>query len=144
MLKRCQGKIDLVFKPENKRTIVFADEERVREVTQNLLDNALKYTGEFGKVWVWVESKGSKAFISVADSGVGIRQEDLSSLFDRFHHRLAGSDSETGEVRKEKSIGLGLFLAKNLVEKMDGEIFVQSAFGKGSKFTFTLPLSKEK
>ena len=84
------------------------------------------------------------AAISVADTGVGIPPEEIPRLFVRFGRSASQKPSTNKpEIKKEKSIGLGLFLAKNLVQKMGGEIFVESQLGKGSKFTFTLPLSTD-
>ena len=138
-----EKKIDLASKSTKEIVLVYADKERVREVVLNLIENAIKYTGEFGKIWVWVDSKDKKSYISVVDTGVGIREEDLPHLFDRFHQPTSTSKSDGVGVKKQKSIGLGLFLANSLVEKMGGEIFVESQPGKGSKFTFTLPISKD-
>lgn len=137
-----EKKIELTFKPENRGVEVFADRERVREVVQNLLDNALKFTGASGKISVWTETKGKKNHIFVADTGSGIRKEDLPYIFDRFNQGSTIPLFDDEEVKKEKSTGLGLFLAKSLVEEMGGEIFVESTVGKGSKFTFTLPVAK--
>ena len=137
-----EKKIELTFKPEGKNIKVFADRERVREVIQNLLDNALKFTPASGKVWVWTETKRKITHISIADSGAGIAKENLPYIFDRFHQDTATTEIGVEGVRKDKSTGLGLFLAKSLVEKMGGEIFVGSTVGKGSKFSFTLPVAK--
>jgi signal transduction histidine kinase len=137
-----EKKINLGFRPGKQKILVLADKERVREVAQNLIDNAIKYTGEFGKIWVWVEERDKEAFISIADTGVGIPSEELPYLFDRFYQPGNVKNLDSAREKKEKSIGLGLFLAKNLVEKMNGQIFVESKLGKGSKFTFTLPLGK--
>lgn len=137
-----EKKIELTFKPENKNIEIFGDKERLREVVQNLLDNALKFTPVSGKVGVWVETKGKKTYIAIADSGSGISREDLPYIFDKFHQGYAAASVDTVGVRKEKSAGLGLFLAKSLVEKMGGEIFVESTPSKGSKFTFTLLVAR--
>jgi signal transduction histidine kinase len=131
-----EKKIQLVLNPAKDKIFVNADKERVREVTLHLLENAINFTGEFGKIWLWLESKDDKAYISVADTGVGIPQEELPHLFERFHER-PGEASGQGE-----GTDLGLFLTKELVEKMGGEISVESEEGKGSKFTFTLPIVK--
>ena len=139
-----EKKIKFTFKPAKEKLLVFADKDRVREVILNLIDDAIKYTGEFGKVLVWIESKEGVAIISVADTGVGIPHEDLPRLFERFYQLSSRRrDTNKPEAKKEKSIGLGLFLAKSLVHKMGGKIFVESQIGRGSKFTFTLPLSTD-
>jgi len=135
-------KIKFTFSPSKQEIIVFADKDRVREVILNLIENAIKYTGEFGSVSVWVEVKDHEVYTSVADSGVGISEDDLPHLFDRFYNPTDNLSIEQGQSEKQKTVGLGLFLIKNLVEKMGGKIFVESRVGKGSKFTFTLPLAK--
>jgi len=94
-------------------------------------------------VWAWTEIKGKKVYISIADSGLGISKEYLPHIFDRFNQGSTTAQDSSKGVRKEKSIGLGLFLAKSLVEKMNGDIFVETTVGKGSKFTFTLPVAKK-
>jgi len=138
-----EKRINLTIKPTEDILLVYADRERVREVVLILVDNAIKYTGGFGNIWVWGERKEKRAHISVSDTGVGIRTEDLTHLFDRLYQHTSFEVLKKTEQKKEKSIGLGLFLAKSLVEKMGGEISVESQMGKGSKFTFTLPLSKD-
>ena len=70
-----------------------------------------------------------------------MKEEELKNIFDRFYNSSIESQNVSA---KEKSIGLGLFLAKNLIAKMGGRIFVESRVGKGSKFTFSLPLAKNK
>jgi signal transduction histidine kinase len=131
-----EKKIQLTFNPKKDKLTVSADKDRVREVTLHLLENAINFTSEFGKIWLWLESKDGKVYVSVADTGVGIPQEELPHLFERFHER-SGEALGQGE-----GTDLGLFLAKELVEKMGGEISVESQVGKGSKFTFSLPLAK--
>lgn len=133
--------IELTLKPETTEIKVLADKDRVREVLQNLLENSLKYTEKSGKIWVWVDVKSDQAYVAVADTGKGMREEELKNIFDRFY----SSPTESQSVpTQEKSIGLGLFLAKNLIVKMGGRIFAESRLGKGSKFTFSLPLAKNK
>jgi signal transduction histidine kinase len=131
-----EKKIKFTFSPATQKALVNADKERIREVTTHLLENAIKFTGEFGQVWLWVEEKSGNAAISVADTGVGIPAEELPFLFERFYK---GKNQEA--VEKE-GVGLGLFLIKELVKVMGGEVFVESKVGKGSTFTFTLPLAK--
>jgi len=136
-----EKKVELLLTNPQGASNVYADKDRVREVVLNLIENALKFTGEFGKIWVWNESRDDMVYISIADNGVGISEEDLSRLFDKFY-KTAGHLAETEQLEAEKSVGLGLFLTKSLVEKMGGKIFVESKLGKGSKFTFTLPTAK--
>lgn len=136
-----EKKIELIFTSPKEPVPVYADKERVREIVLNLVENALKFTGEFGKVWVWDEFREGVVYVSIADNGVGISDEDLPQLFDKFYKPI-GHLTESEQVEAEKSVGLGLFLTKSLVEKMGGKIFAESQMGKGSKFTFTLPTKK--
>lgn len=137
-----EKKIKFSFNPSKSRIIVFADKERVKEIILNLVENAVKYTDESGQVWIWSEVKDKVAYVSVADTGVGISKEELPLVFTRFH-KSATSSTGGEAIKKSKSVGLGLYLTKQLVDKLNGKIFVESKLEKGSKFTFTLPLSKK-
>jgi signal transduction histidine kinase len=119
---------------------VFADENMIRSVIQNLVSNALKFTPAGGKVSISASQHptNSKMIeISVRDTGVGMSKEDAQKLF-RIDvvHTTKGTEDETGS-------GLGLILCKELVEKNKGKIRVESRQGVGTTFTFTLPLAKE-
>ena len=121
-------------------TIVFADKERVKEVIFNLIDYSIKSTGEFGKIWVWDEVKEGFAHVSVSDTGSGMTPEELGQVFTRFYG-TQGPMTNSNPI-KDRSVGLGLYLCKQLVEKMSGQISVQSQLGKGTIFSFTVPLAK--
>jgi signal transduction histidine kinase len=136
-----EKKINLSVKPYKTPVVVFADTERVKEILLNLVGNAFKYTGEFGQVSIWVDVKTDQAFVSVADTGMGISPEEQPHIFSRFYKSVEDT-SKGQDVRKSKKIGLGLYLTRQLLEKMNGTISVESRLGKGSKFTFTLPLAK--
>ena len=112
---------------------LFADEDKLREIIINLLDNAIKYTPSRGEVSVYVEDKGKCVDISVEDTGVGIPPESLNEIFDRFQ-RVQRKEGESS-----KGIGIGLAIVKSLVELHNGGISVQSELEKGSRFTVTLP-----
>jgi len=112
-----------------------ADPQRLQQVVSNLLTNALKFTPEQGSVNVRLERTGDSAQLSVSDSGIGIRQELLSRIFDRFQQ----GDSST--TRTHSGLGLGLAIVKHLVEQHGGQIAASSdGPGSGSTFTITLPL----
>ncbi len=104
----------------------------------NLLSNAIKFTPDGGKVDIRADIKGGELWISVTDTGIGIKQKDIDKLFKPFQQ----IDNEY--TRKYKGTGLGLVLTKKLVELHSGKILVESEFGKGSTFTFTIPLRKDK
>jgi PAS domain S-box-containing protein len=112
---------------------VVGDRLRVEQVLNNLLSNALKFTAR-GAVEVRLEAGGEGSFtVTVADTGVGIRNEDLGKLFRPF------GQIETGLPGASEGTGLGLSLAKRLIEAMGGRISVESEWGTGSRFRFTLP-----
>ncbi len=115
--------------------LVQADLERTKQIIENLLDNAIKYTKERGTIKITLEKRDHEILINVQDTGVGIPSKYLESIFDRFV-RIPNSQSV-----KAGGAGLGLYIVKNLVEKQGGKIWVTSTLGKGSTFHFTLPLA---
>jgi signal transduction histidine kinase len=102
-------------------------------VLLNLLDNASKFTPDGGKLRVEAVRDGDWCQISVIDNGIGIQKEDRERIFEPFS-RL---DNPLG--RQRGGTGLGLTLVKQIVEKYGGKIWVDSVYGQGSRFTFTLP-----
>jgi signal transduction histidine kinase len=111
-----------------------ADERKVKQVLLNLLSNAIKFTPQGGRVDVSAKLDTDRVEIAVRDSGAGISPEDQASLFEQFMQ--VGKDA----ARKAEGTGLGLALSKRFVELHGGRIRVESAPGKGSTFSFTLPL----
>jgi two-component system OmpR family sensor kinase len=116
--------------PEQPVNVPF-DRNRIRQVASILLDNALKYTPEGGKVTVTVRETNGWAELEVSDTGVGIPEDQLPLIFERFHR--ADSSRATG------GIGLGLSIARQIAEAHGGKIEVESAPGEGSTFTVLLP-----
>ncbi len=114
---------------------VWADRDRVEEVLFNLIDNAIKYSSDTMPITLGVESNGEVAVISVADRGIGIPEEEVSKIFEKFH-RVDRSDS-----MEKYGHGLGLFICRSLVEAQGGQIWVESTLGEGSVFRFSLPLA---
>lgn len=112
-----------------------ADPDRLREILINLLGNAIKFTDEEG-VTVSFEVKGGKLLTSVKDTGIGIAKKDQPHIFKRFY------TVETTLARERHGTGLGLYIVKQLVEGMGGEVWFESELGKGSTFSFSLPLAK--
>ena len=111
-----------------------ADPDKLRQVFSILLDNALKYSREGGKVTVGVELKRDTVEVSVADEGIGIPQADQDQIFRKFY-RGADAEARIGA----SGTGLGLFIARGLVTAMGGRIWVESREGEGSTFAFELP-----
>ena len=112
----------------------WADRDRIVQVLNNLIGNAVKFTPPQGKVTVAAQRNGNGwVQVSVADTGLGIPLEEADKIFDEFYQI-----PQPGEP-KAKGMGLGLTIAKKLVEKHGGKIWVQSKPAKGSIFFFTLP-----
>ncbi|MCK9211571.1 MAG: HAMP domain-containing histidine kinase, partial [Ignavibacteriaceae bacterium] len=116
-----------------QRSYVFGDMNMLNSVLQNLVSNAVKFTNEFGVISISSAEKNDYMEITVADNGVGIKEKDLSKLFKIEEH------FSTKGTKDESGTGLGLLLCKELVEKHGGTMWVESEFGKGTKFYFTLP-----
>jgi len=119
---------------------LIGDEQRLAQVVVNLLSNAVKFTPEGGSINLTAkqlsrENGTCKLEISVEDSGIGLTEEQKNRLFESFEQ------AEADTSRKYGGTGLGLALSKNIVQMMDGDIWVESVEGKGSKFTFTVTLS---
>ena len=115
--------------------VVYSDRRRVEQILLNLVSNAMKFTERGGiTVRCSVISEAQKVKISVSDTGVGIREEDLTKLFEPF------LQLDTGLTRSHEGTGLGLAISKKLVTLLGGEIWVESEWGVGSTFTFTLPM----
>ncbi len=114
--------------------VLLADEERMRQVVDNLVSNAMKYTGAGGRVCVTLGIDGNRAELCVADTGLGIAATDRERLFTRFFR------SRQAEERSIQGIGLGLSIVKSIVESHGGRIEVESELGSGSVFRVRLPL----
>ena len=118
---------------------VYADREKLEQILTNLIGNAIKFTPEGGEISVsarpFHENK-NMVTISVRDSGIGIPEDELEKVFEKFH-QVEGSLTRT-----VAGTGLGLAITKGLVEASHGSIWVESEIGKGSTFTFTLPISE--
>ncbi|KKR81170.1 MAG: Multi-sensor signal transduction histidine kinase [Candidatus Daviesbacteria bacterium GW2011_GWA1_41_61] len=126
-------KITLEFiKPQQSSINVIADKFRINEVLTNLLANAITYTSPGGKITVWLERKGNEVITHIQDTGEGIPKDALPHLFTKFF-RVSGT-LEQGS----KGTGLGLYIAKSVVQLHKGKIWVNSELGKGSTFSFSL------
>ena len=114
---------------------VHADYERTRQVLENLVSNAVKYSPDGGAIRITGRAADDHALISISDQGIGIAPEEQGKLFRRFYR-------VDNRLRREtQGVGLGLFLARAIVEAQGGRIWVESQPGRGSRFSFTLPLA---
>jgi signal transduction histidine kinase len=119
---------------------VSGDFEALRRMIRGLIDNAIKYTPEGGKIRVSARELDGRMAISVSDTGKGITESDLPHIFDKFYRAASeASDGPTGSAAP--GVGLGLYLAQHIVTQLDGELSVESKPGVGTTFTASLPLA---
>lgn len=124
-------------KVEAKRldeAIVLGDEIRLKQLFLNLLDNAIKYNKSGGKVTISVEKENNFVNVSIVDTGIGIPKDEINLIFERFYR------VDKARTRDSGGAGLGLSIAKSIVEAHNGRIEVESELGKGSKFSVILPV----
>ena len=115
---------------------VYADKNMLATIIRNLISNSIKFTKQGGRITISSELDNNNVKITVTDTGIGIKQEDLEKLF-----KLDKNFSTNG-TNKEEGTGIGLLLCKEMVEKHGGKIWVESKMGEGSKFIFTIPQNK--
>jgi two-component system phosphate regulon sensor histidine kinase PhoR len=115
---------------------IYVDEVHFQNVINNLLDNAVKYRKPDQPLNIWLKTWNDKdhLFLSVQDSGMGIKKENLKKIFDKFYR------VHTGNKHDVKGFGLGLAYVKKVVDLHQGEIKAESELGKGTKFTISLPV----
>jgi signal transduction histidine kinase len=113
----------------------WADRNMISLVSRNLLSNAVKFTPEHGSIVIGINESSSFVEVYVQDSGLGISKEAISKIYDDNFYTTNGTNDERGT-------GLGLMLCKEFLEKNDGRLIIESEPGKGSIFSFTLPLGK--
>jgi PAS domain S-box-containing protein len=114
--------------------VVFVDIDMLKTVIRNLVSNAIKFTNNGGAINIIAEQSPSDVIISVSDNGIGIPNDNIAKLFD-----ISDVHTSTGTA-DEKGTGLGLLLCKEFVEKHGGKIWVESEYGKGSRFMVSLPI----
>jgi signal transduction histidine kinase len=115
-----------------------ADREKIGLVLNNLLTNAIKFTGPSGRIMVSAEQKNGEVNVHVADTGVGIPQTEVDRIFERFYQ------VEPHLTRTHGGLGLGLAIAKGMIDLHGGHIWVESVEGKGSRFSFSVPIDGPK
>ena len=133
--KQAEIKQISLFNNISKDEEIMSDSNMIKLVLRNLLSNALKYTGNLGKVVIYVNRTPDKVNISVSDTGVGISEDMQQDLYSIRRMNTAGTADEPGT-------GLGLMLCKEFIEKNGGSIWVESELGKGSTFSFSIPVDE--
>ncbi|MCK5683920.1 HAMP domain-containing protein, partial [bacterium] len=128
-----EKKINIEFETSIDTVFVSADTLHLRRLFINLLANAIKFTPLGGKIGITVKQTAEIAYIAISDTGIGINQEELDRIFERFYR------TEEADETAEPGSGLGLCLALSIVKVHNGKIDVESTVGKGSTFTIALP-----
>lgn len=113
------------------------DPKLLRQVTTNLIDNAIKYNKESGHIWIDSVIRKDIAEISVTDTGFGIPADRLDRIFERFYR------VDKGRSRQMGGTGLGLSIIKHIIDRHNGEIRAESELGDGTTITFTLKMAKQ-
>ncbi|MGT2887644.1 cell wall metabolism sensor histidine kinase VicK [Streptococcus didelphis] len=113
------------------------DNDKMTQVVENILNNAIKYSPDGGKIIVKMNTTESQVIISISDQGLGIPKKDLPLIFDRFYR------VDKARSRAQGGTGLGLAIAKEIVKQHNGFIWAKSVYGKGSTFTIVLPYEKD-
>jgi two-component system phosphate regulon sensor histidine kinase PhoR len=124
--------VSLSTKLSSDLPLIQADKERIQQVTVNIVHNAIKFTPSCGRVVISTKHSGESVTAQVSDTGIGISKDDLPHIFERFF--------KADKSRSTSGTGLGLAIAKHIVQTHGGSIWVESEEGKGSTFSFSLPL----
>lgn len=126
------------FYDKDKSYYTIADKDKIFRVCQNLISNAIKYNNDGGEVEVYLKMLKNNIMVEVKDNGKGISPDDLKRIFERFYR------VEKSRSREKGGTGLGLAIVKHILEGHKSKISVSSTLGKGSVFSFELPLDKDK
>ena len=118
--------------------LVYADRNGIERVILNILTNAIKYTNENGDIKIYVGFVYNDAYIKIIDNGIGIKEEDLEKIFERFYR------ADKSRAREQGGTGLGLSIAKEILDKNDGKIDIKSEFGKGTEVVIRLATKQRK
>ncbi len=124
--------LKFLIKIPNNLPNIMGDRHRLSQVLKNLLGNAIKFTDN-GSIGIEVQKKDDHILIIITDTGIGISKDELKKIFNKFYQAYTGDD------RKNEGTGLGLFICREILQKHDGDIWVESELGKGSQFIVKLP-----
>ncbi len=131
------GGLTLLVDAPDEKVPIWADQEKVRVILENLISNAVKFTPPGGRVHVSLRRRSGEVEVAVADTGIGIGAENLERIFERFYQ------VEEHMTRRHGGIGLGLSIVRGLVELHGGRVSVESVLGQGSRFTVVLPAPRD-
>ena len=113
---------------------VNADRDKIGSVISNLINNAVKYSPKGKDIEIACHTKDSQLMVSIKDQGMGIKQDDLAKIFDRYYR------VQSNHTQHIAGFGIGLYLSAEIIHRHDGKIWAESEIGKGSTFYFSLPL----
>ena len=130
---KCRG-IELVFDPACEEVITACDRDKIERIILNIISNSIKYIEGRGKILIKLAVENNCVVISVQDTGIGISRENLETIFEKF------KQVDATLTRKVEGSGIGLSLVKSLIELHDGDIYIESEEGKGTKVSFYLPI----
>jgi two-component system, OmpR family, sensor histidine kinase VicK len=125
---------DVIVFDKKEAIIIKADREKIEQVLDNFLSNAVKYSDKGSRISVRCKKINDRVQVSVADEGIGIRAKDQERLFQRFYR------VENEKIKNISGFGIGLYLSSEIIQRHKGKIWVESKEGKGSTFSFSLPL----
>ena len=135
LMAKARGVVLIAAPLPDAMVAVRADALRLQQILWNLLANAIKFTPKHGRVIVRVDREPERYIVSVEDDGIGIPESELPHIFERFR-QVDGS-----ATRRHSGLGIGLALARSLVELHGGKIWAESVAGHGSRFAFSLPIT---
>jgi len=124
--------IKIIYEKPDKKAMVLSDEFKLKEVLTNIIGNAIKYTLEDGDIKIWQEGKNGYLITHIKDHGIGMTKKQMEKLFSKFYR------IQTEKTTEIEGTGLGLFICREIMERMGGDIWAESEAGKGSTFSFKL------
>lgn len=133
------NKLEYTFLPQQEEIAVYFDRDKLEKVLYNLISNAFKYTPKKGKIEVIISQSEGKVHINVKDSGIGMGPDHLEKIFDRFYE----IPHQKSQAKVSYGSGIGLAIAKNVMDLHKGELRVESEEGRGSDFVMTLRMGRE-
>ncbi len=134
--KTSKHEVSINFEQKYEKIVIYTDKNRLQQIINNLLNNAIKFTNK-GNITFGVKRTKDELLFYVKDTGPGISPDKIDTIFERFRQE------DEGMTRKYRGTGLGLAISKYLVELLGGRIWVESEYGKGANFYFTLPSKKQ-
>ena len=129
-----KNKVNIDLLVDDNMPKIIGDEKRTEVVLDNFISNAIKYNKENGKVIIKMQKDNRRAIISVKDTGIGIPENEQDRVFEKFYRSKEAASRETGGT------GLGLYIAKNIIERSEGKVWFRSVENEGTEFHFSLPI----